>query len=108
MAYQYGMTTHEFWHGDLRELKARQQAYYRDVQYRAWWNGQYGFSGTNGAIYNGFSTNAKNSPYKYPQYEDFTDKLFEQKTKITKENLEYEFRKQQVSQQQWLHEILNR
>lgn len=104
------MPLQEFWHGDLRLLKAYQQAYYRDVQYKAWWNGQYDFVGTNGAIYNGFSNKAKHTPFKYPQYEDFTEELFAKakKPKITRENLETEFRKEQASQQQWLHELLSK
>lgn len=104
------MSLNEFWHGDLRLLTAYQKAYYRDVQYRAWWNGQYGFSGTSGAIYNGFGAKSKSSPYKYPEYEDIVPKLFEkaQKPKITKENLEYEFRQEQVRQQAWLHNLLSK
>lgn len=105
MALQYGMSLDDFWHGDLRLLKAYQQAYFRDVQYKAWWNGQYSFAGMSGAIYNNFNEKSKNQPFKYPKYEDFTEKLFSE-PKITKENLEYEFRKEQIRQQQWLHDIL--
>lgn len=101
------MPLQEFWHEDVRLLKAYQKAYYRDVQYRAWWNGQYSFSGVGGAIHNSFNEKAKSNPYKYPEYEDFTEKLFE-KPKVTKENLEKEFRQEMVRQQAWLHDILNR
>lgn len=101
------MTDDEFWHKDLRILQTAQKAYYRDVQYRAWWIGQYEFSGTSGAIYNGFNEKAKNKPYEYPQYEDFTNELYN-KPKVTKENLETEFRQEMVKQQSWLHSILNK
>jgi hypothetical protein len=104
------MSDNDFWHGDLRLLKVYQQSYYRDVQYRAWWHGQYNYAGTQGAIYNGFSDKAKHSPYKYGEYKDFTTELYAKasKPKITKENLEQEFRKQQIEQQAWLHNLLNK
>ena len=64
-------------------------------------NGQHVFEGVSKAIYNGFGR--KKSSDKSEQYDNWKDpiKKFE-KPKITKENAETEFRKQQAAQMAWL------
>ena len=98
-AYQYGMTDDEFWHGDMRLLEIRQRAYYRKISYEKWLEGQYSAIAFSIAISNAFSKKGS-SQAKYPEWKDPMTK--NSKPKITEDNLEYEFRKQQAEQQNWL------
>lgn len=84
----------------MRLLEVAQKAYYRDRSYVAWLNGQYNYIAYTVAIANSFANKgAKKS--EYPQWKDPIEKQVKRK-KITKENLEYEFRKQQAEQNDWL------
>lgn len=101
LAIQYGMPLEDFWHGDMRLLYCYEKAYYRDKSFTAWQNGASFFEGLNKAIYNGFLRQRKSDkaeewlPWKDP-FED------DGKPKITKENVEQEYRKQQADQMGWL------
>lgn len=93
------MPIHEFWHGDLRLLRVYEKAYVRNISLNAWYQGRYNHIA--------YAVNMQNMWKKkgtkeaeYPNYVDPTEK--HEKPKITKDNLEDEFRKQQLMQQDWL------
>jgi hypothetical protein len=101
LAIQYGMPLNEFWHGDMRLFDAYQKAYYRNISFTAWYNGQHIFEGLNKAIYNGFGRKRKADKIEeYSTWKDPFEKF--DKPRITKENAEAEFRKQQADQMSWL------
>ena len=98
------MSDKEFWYGDTRLLKARQKAYYRDKSYTAWVNGKYSCAGFGITLSNAFAKKGK-PPIEYPNWRD---PLPEPKEIITKENLEQKFRESQMSQNLWLHNMINK
>lgn len=104
------MPLNEFWHGDMRLLTVYQKAYYRDKQYSAWWNGQYVQVGVYNAVFNNINAKTESDLKTYPKYEDFTEKLYAraEPKKITKENIEEEFRQEQLRQQQWVRNLLEK
>lgn len=93
------MTLDEFWHGDMRLLEVYQKAYYRNISYSAWLQGQYNQIAYSIVMANAFAKKGAKK-VEYPQWTDPMAKF--NKPKITKDNLEYEFRKQQAEQQAWL------
>lgn len=98
-AIEYGMPLDEFWHGDMRLLGAYEKAYYRRTSYAAWENGKYVWEAITKAIYNGFGRGKTDKPETYSQW---VDPIKKEKPVITKDNLEEEFRKQQVELNAWL------
>ena len=85
----------------MRLLDCYQKAYYRDKSFSAWCNGQYVFEGVSKAIYNGFGRTRKSEKAEeYSQWKDPMERF--DAPKITKENVEEEFRKQQAEQNAWL------
>lgn len=106
LAFQYGQPLDEFWHGDVRCLKARQIAYYRDKTYTAWLNGARIFEANTKVSANANRTKKSD---KMQVYDDWKDPFENKKKKIiTQENLEVEFRKEQLGQNAWLHDMLNK
>jgi hypothetical protein len=99
LARQYGLTYDEFWHGDMRLLSVYQKGYFRDKSYTAWLQGQFDCVAYSVAMSNAFAKKGSKQA-EYPQWKDPFEKF--NKPKITKDNLEYEFRKQQSMQQAWL------
>lgn len=99
------MSLHDFWHGDMRLLNAYQKAYYRDVSYRAWAQGQADCVAFSTVMSNAFAKKGS-QPKQYPTWTDPIEKL--QKPKITKDNIEQEFRKQQAQQNAWLRNLINK
>lgn len=95
-----------FWHGDMRLLEVYQKAYLRNISYKAWCNGNYAMLGNSLVVAN-MSTKKGEELKEYPQWKDPIEQIVD-KPKITKENLEQEFRKQQVSQNDWLRNILKK
>lgn len=93
------MTENQFWHGDMRLLEVHQKAYYRDRSYSAWLQGQYNQVAYGVVLSNAFAKKGSKQA-EYPQWKDPFEKF--NKPKITKDNLEEEFRKQQSMQQAWL------
>lgn len=93
------MPLDEFWHGDMRLLEVYQKAYFRDKSYTAWLQGQYNQVAYGVVMSNAFAKKGSKQA-EYPQWKDPFEKF--NKPKITKDNLEYEFRKQQSMQQSWL------
>jgi hypothetical protein len=93
------MTESQFWHGDMRLLEVYQKAYFRNVSYTAWLQGAYNFEAQSKAISNGNRAKKSDPVLQYDQWKDPFEKA---KPKITQENLEYEFRKQQAEQNAWL------
>lgn len=94
------MNEYQFWHGDMRLLEVYQKAYYRNTSYSAWLIGARVFEANSKISAN---ENRQRKSDKVEQYSEWKDP-FEKfnKPKITKDNLEYEFRKQQSMQQAWL------
>lgn len=105
LAVQYGMPLKEFWHGDMRLLSVYQKAYLRNTSYVAWVNGQYNTIAHSIALSNGFASKGQ-KPKEFPQWQDPAEKI--SKPKITKDNIEEEFRKEQARQAGWLHNLLNK
>ena len=93
------MTTHEFWHEDIRLLEVYQKAYYRNASYSAWVQGQYNHIAHAVVMANAFAKKGQQKA-EYPEWKDPMEKYL--KRKITKDNLEEEFRKQQAEQNAWL------
>jgi hypothetical protein len=93
------MTEKEFWYGDMRLLSSYQKAYYTKISYESWLQGQYNYAAFSIVLGNAF---AKKGAKKidYPKWENPMKKF--EKPKITSENLEEEFRKQQAEQNAWL------
>ena len=83
----------------MRLLQVAEKAYYRDRSYAAWKNGQYTYAAFNTVMSNAFAKKGTKQ-IEYPQWEDPYEETC--KPKITKENIEDEFRKQQIMQQDWL------
>jgi hypothetical protein len=83
----------------MRLLEVAQKAYYRDRSYNAWLQGQYNQVAYGVVMSNAFAKKGSKQA-EYPQWKDPFEKF--NKPKITKDNLEYEFRKQQSMQQAWL------
>ena len=83
----------------MRLLEVYQKAYYRDKSYTAWLQGQYNQVAFGVVVANAFTKKGARKA-EYPQWKDPMEKF--NKPKITKDNLEYEFRKQQSNMQNWL------
>lgn len=94
------MPLDEFWHGDMRLLEVYQKAYERDKSYTAWINGLYVFEAQSKVSYNANRARKSDPLETYSDWEDPMEKF--KKPKITVENVEEEFRKQQVEQNAWL------
>lgn len=94
------MTEEQFWHGDLRLLEVYQKAYYRNISYIAHIQGNYTMIATEKGARNALATKKKDIDRKWIEYKDPFEKF--DKPKITKDNLEEEFRKQQIEQNDWL------
>lgn len=99
------MTYDEFWHGDMRLLEVAQKAYYRDRSYTAWLQGQYNQVAFGAVMSKAFAKKGEKTA-DYPQWKDPIEKT--QKPKITKDNLEEEFRQSQANQNAWLRNILRK
>ena len=102
MALQYGMSTEEFWHGDMRLLEAYQKAYMRNVSFTAWQQGQYTNVAFSVVMSNAFAKKGTKKA-EYPIWKDPFERIA--KREITKENIEEEFRIQQAQQNAWLMNI---
>lgn len=89
----------------MRCLEARQKAYMRDKSYTAWLNGARMFEVNSKVTANANRTKKSD---KVEQYDDWKDPFENKKKKITQENLESEFRKEQFNQNSWLHDMLSK
>ena len=98
-AIQFGMTEEQFWYGDLRLLMVYEKAYYRHASFNAWYQGQYNHVAYGITMQNMFAKKGAKKE-EYPKWKDPFTNI--KKTKITTENIEEEFRKQQAEQQDWL------
>lgn len=99
------MTEHEFWHGDMRSLSAHRKAFIKRMHYLSWICG-----GSNKLAFElalGTAFSKTKTVTKYPEFVDPIERA-RKRPKITKDNLEIEFRKQQARQQMWLHDLLNK
>lgn len=94
------MTETQFWYGDIRLLEVYQKAYMRNVSYTAWLHGAYNFEANSKAVANGNRAKPSDPVLQYSEWKDPVQ--VKQKPKVTKDNLEQEFRKQQAEQQAWL------
>ena len=99
LAIQYGMTEEQFWYGDIRLLKVYQKAYLNNVSYVAWYNGMYNRIAVEIGAKNALVTKKKDRIDDWIEYNSPNKQI---KPKITIENIEMEFRKQQVEINSWL------
>jgi hypothetical protein len=95
------MTEKQFWYGDTRLLRAKQKAYLRNVSYYTWVQGQQNAVAFGVVLGNAFAKKGA-KPKEYPKWKDPIPKMERKRKVITKENLEQEFRKQQIEQNAWL------
>lgn len=100
------MPLNEFWYGDVRLLECYTKAYYRRISYESWKYGHDTFIAHNIALHNGFGLKKGQQPQQYPKWEDPMSKY--EKPVLTKENLETEFRKEQIKQNTWLRNLLDK
>ncbi len=99
------MPLNEFWHGDIRLLGVYQKAYMREKSYNAWVQGQYNLVAFSTVMANAFAKKGDEKA-EYPNWTDPMAKF--EKPKITKDNLEEEFRKQQANEAIWLRNMLRK
>lgn len=100
MAIQYGMPLDEFWHGDIELLECYQKAYLRNKSYTAWLNGVHIYEAAYKAVSNCLRTKRSDPIEKYSDWKDPVES--NNKKKMVIENVEKEFREQQVAQNAWL------
>ena len=98
-AIKCGMTPEEFWYGDMRLLAVYQRQYYSNASYMAWLTGYYNYVAFGTTMSNAFAKKGAKKA-EYPKWIDPMAKY--SKPKMTAENIEEEFRKQQVEQGAWL------
>ena len=96
------MPLSEFWYGDPRLLGVYQKAYMRDKSYTAWLNGVYIFESNSKSTHNANRTKRSDPVEKYNDWKDPTPN-----PPIAKERVEEKFRKTQVEQNLWLHNMIN-
>lgn len=99
------MTEKEFWHSDMRLLGAYRKAFLRKTAYIAWLNGNYNEIAFEVVASNLFAKKGQQK-VKYIYFKDPCEE--EEKPKITKENIEVEFRKEQINQQSWFHNLMQK
>lgn len=100
------MTDEQFWYGDIRILQAKQIAYFRNISYTAWKQGDFARIATEIGAKNALITKQSDHIDKWIEWDDPIKKM--EKPQITKENLEQEFRQSQASQNAWLRNILHK
>lgn len=101
LAIQYGMTPSDFWYGDTRLLGVYQKAFIRNQSYNAWLQGQYNATAFGIVLANAFAKKGA-KPAEYPKWKD----PIPQPT-TTNEQQEQKFRKSQIQQNMWLHNMIN-
>lgn len=86
------MTEDQFWHGDIKLLEVYQKAYYRNIKYTKWIEGQYMMAALNAScIGNSSYFHSKSTPpNKYP--EDYDDPF---KEHLKEEDIDKEEMKKQ-------------
>lgn len=94
------MPLEEFWHGDIRLLKAYQTAYYRKTSYEAWSYGDRFNEVLCKALYNSFGRQKKSD--KAEEYSSWVDPIEKLKKRTYNGDIEETFRKQQAEQNAWL------
>jgi hypothetical protein len=100
------MSANEFWYGDTRLFLAYKKAYLRNTTYNAWLIGNYNRISVEIGAKNALITKKSDHIDSWLPYKDPTFVAY--KEEITAENLEEKFRESQVSQGEWLHNILSK
>jgi hypothetical protein len=95
------MPTSEFWYGDTRLLGVYQKAFIRNQSYNAWLQGQYNATAFGIVLANSFAKKGA----KLAEYPEWKDPI--PKPPTTKKQQEQKFRKSQVEQNLWLHNMIN-
>ena len=93
------MTPHQFWHEDMRLLEVYQKAYYRNVSFTAWEQGQYNQVAFGVVLSNSFAKKGQKQA-EYPQWKDPIERIVKKKPKV--KNVETEFRNEQANMNAWL------
>lgn len=99
------MSIDDFWHKDKRLFDAYQKAYYTGLYEKCWVQGLYFDISLNNLARNILAKKGS-KPLQYPDkpFNPFTDK----KPKVTKENLEENFRQLMADNSNWLKQMLNK
>ena len=100
------MSETQFWYGDTRLLECYQKAYYRNLSYSAWLTNNYTMLAVEKGARNALTSKKSDIDRTWMDYVDPIKK--HEKPKITKDNLEQEFRQSQKNQNAWLKNILNK
>jgi hypothetical protein len=99
------MPLDEFWHGDMRLLKAYQVAYFKKASFEAWQNGFYSNVAVSLALGNAFAKKGA-KPEKYPKWQDPTETM-QEKVAVPKD-INERFRIEQLSTNAWLSQAMKR
>ena len=100
------MTEDQFWYAEEKLLYVYQRAYIRDKTYSAWLFGMHNCEATRVAVQNSMRTKENDPILKYGDYKDPFE--ISSKPKVTKENIEEEFRKQHAMQNAWLKNLIKK
>lgn len=99
------MNETQFWYGDTRLLRVYQKAYYRNLSYSSWLQGNYFMISVEKGVRNALAMKKSDIDRNWIDYVDPMEKF--KKPTITRDNLEEEFRQSQANQNAWLKKILN-
>lgn len=94
------MPLNEFWFGDMRLFEAYKKAYLRNISYTAWYQGNYNRIACEIGAINSMVKKKDDRIKDWVEYQDPTE--VKEKRVITTENLEEEFRREQVLLNSWL------
>ena len=95
------MPLHEFWHGDIRLLKAYRTAYLRDKSYTAWLIGAHTFEANSKAVANGNRTKRSDPVQQYADWKDPIERINKSKQKTE------DFGIKQHKQNMWFYNMLH-
>lgn len=100
------MSVEEFWHGDIRLMKAYKVAYERNSHYTSWLNGARVFEAVSKAIFNGFGRKQGQSPEQFGDFKDPCETK-QEKPIITESNIDEIHLQQQLEGQNFLMQYMN-
>jgi hypothetical protein len=89
------MTPEQFWYDDTRLIRAYEKAYYRDVTFKAWVNGNYDMIATEKGARNALVTKKSDIDRTWVEYTDPIEKKAKQKPKK-------QDREEQRNQENWV------
>jgi hypothetical protein len=91
------MTPEQFWYGDIRLLNAYEKAYYRNISYNAWVQGNYEMFATEKGVRNAIATKKEHIDRNWVDYIDPIEKALKTRSKLDP-------KKEQKNQENWFFE----